>query len=237
MAPFLFSRSVPVTKPTVEIVRPRLVLATTLLPDGDAGERALARALSGGDVASVLIDPAGRGDAAFQDLAERLVPLAQDAGAAAIIVDDTRCAGRVKADGLHVRGGDLEALGEAIARFAPRQIVGASGFATRHEALEAGERMPDYILFGEIGAEAGDAADAADLALASWWADIVELPVILAGGASLDTLEDAANSGAEFILLSRAVFGVQGQEAAAVAAANAVFDAVLRNGAEGSAVA
>lgn len=221
------------TQLTGDIVRPRLVLTTTLLPDGEAGARALARALSGGDVASVLIDPAGRGDAAFQAFAERLAPLAQDAGAAAIIVDDTRCAGRVKADGLHVTGGDIEALGEAMARFAPRQIVGASGFATRHEALEAGERMPDYILFGVIGGDTADGPDADDLALASWWADIVELPAILAGGSAMDRLEEAARSGAEFILLSRAVFGVTGQEATAVAAANAVFDRI----AEGSAAA
>lgn len=215
---------------TADFVRPRLMLATTLLTDGEGGRAALSRALAGGDVASVIIDPAGRGDTAYQDFVEGLVPLIQAAGAAAIVVDDTRCAGRAHADGIHVSGGDLDALGEAIARFAPKAIVGASGFETRHEALEAGERMPDYLLFGTIGGE-DDAARSADIDLASWWAAIVEVPAILCGGGALEALPAAAESGAEFILLSRAVFGNEGREGEAVAEANALFDALERSAA------
>lgn len=124
-----------------DFIRPRLVLVTTLLPDGEAGEAALRSALAGGDVASVIVDPAGRDEAAFQLFAEALVPLIQDHGAAALVADDTRCAGRTKADGLHLSKGDLAELDEAIGRYAPKLIVGASGFSTRHEALEAGERI------------------------------------------------------------------------------------------------
>ncbi|KAA0972408.1 thiamine phosphate synthase [Aureimonas fodinaquatilis] len=209
---------------TTDFIRPRLVLATTLLPDGKAGMDAMKRALSGGDVASVLIEANGRADAAFQDFAEGLVPIIQEAGAAAIVVDDTRCAGRVKADGVHVTGGDLEELGEALSRFSPRLIVGTSGFAGRHEALEAGEKMPDYLMFGSLGSDVDDAADADALDLAAWWAQIVEVPAILVGGGALDQLAPAGESGVEFIVLSRAVFGQEGSEAEAVAAANAVFD-------------
>ncbi len=108
-------------------IRPRLVLVTSELTDADAEEKMRA-ALSGGDVASVLIDPAGREAAAFQAVAEALVPMIQAAGAAAIVVDDSRAAGRIRADGLHLSGGDLEALGEAVTRHQPRLIVGASGF-------------------------------------------------------------------------------------------------------------
>src|SRR5690606_38206429 len=120
---------------------------------------------------------------------------------------------------------------EAMARFSPRMIVGTSGFTTRHDALEAGERMPDYILFGAIGADEQDAAAPADMALAEWWAEIVELPVILAGGGALTTLEAAAATGADFILLSRAVFARAGGEAEVVAAANEVFDQLARSAA------
>lgn len=215
---------------TADFVRPRLMLATTLLADGAPGREALSRALAGGDVASVILDPAGRSDTDYQAFAEPLVPLIQEAGAAAIVVDDTRCAGRVRADGIHVTGGDLEALGEAIARFAPKAIVGTSGFHTRHESLEAGERMPDYLLFGPIGGE-DDAARPADIDLASWWAAIVEVPAVLSGGGALEELPAAAASGAEFILLSRAVFGAEGREGEAVAEANALFDALERSAA------
>lgn len=205
-------------------VRPRLVLATTLLPDGEAGERLLRAALSGGDVSTVIFDPVGRDADAFQAFAEPLVALVQDYGAAAIITDDTRCAGRVQADGLHLTDGDAEALGEAIERYQPRLIVGASGFTTRHDALEAGERLPDYMMFGRLGADEEDAADAADLDMAEWWAEIVEVPCILLGGGSLSTLAEAAQTGAEFICLSRAVFAAPEGAAEAVTRANRIFD-------------
>ena len=205
-------------------IRPRLVLVTSELTDADA-EPKMRAALSGGDVATVLIDPAGRDEAAFQAFAEVLVPLIQAAGAAAIVVDDSRAAGRVKADGLHLSGGDIEALGEAVTRHQPRLIVGASGFETRHEALEAGERMPDYVLFGRFGADADAEPHHKSVALAEWWAEIVELPCIVLGGGDMSTLEAAAETGAEFIALSRAVFGENVDPAAAVGAANEAFDA------------
>lgn len=81
--------------------RSRLVLVT---PDtGDIGVLAddLRLALSGGDVAAVLIGRAGS-DADRQSAAERLVPIAQGAGAAAVVIGDTRAAGRSKADGIHL---------------------------------------------------------------------------------------------------------------------------------------
>lgn len=214
----------PATPPTDDFIRPRLVLATTLLPDGEAGAERLAQALAGGDVASVILDPAGRAEALFQDFAERLVPLVQEAGAAAIVAEDTRCAGRVKADGFHASGGDMEALGEAIARFAPRLIVGGSGFDTRHEALEAGERLPDYLLFGRLGADNDEEAHRRNLELARWWSAIVEVPCIVQGGASLASLPRTAATGAEFVMLGRAVFGEGVDAGAAVRDANRVFD-------------
>jgi thiamine-phosphate pyrophosphorylase len=82
-------------------VRSRLVL---VMPDtGDIGVLAddLRLALSGGDVAAVLIGRAGS-EAERQAAAERLVPVAQGAGAAAVVIGDTRAAGRSKADGLHL---------------------------------------------------------------------------------------------------------------------------------------
>lgn len=93
-------------------VRSRLVL---VMPDtGDVGVLAddLRQALSGGDVAAVLIGRAGT-EAERQDAAERLVPIAQGAGAAAVVIGDTRAAGRSKADGIHLdlgAGDDADGL-------------------------------------------------------------------------------------------------------------------------------
>ncbi|WP_102961164.1 thiamine phosphate synthase [Mangrovicella endophytica] len=208
------------------LIRPRLVLITTPLPDGAPGEDALRAALSGGDVASVIIDPAGRDEAAFQRFAEALVPIAQDAGAAAIVVDDTRCAGRVRADGLHVASGTVEALQDAIARFSPKLIVGGSGFETRHEGLEAGEFLPDYLMFGRLGGDAAEEPHAKNLELGEWWAAVVEIPCIVMAGGNVESARAAAATGAEFVALSSAVFAEGSDTAAQVARANAIFDEI-----------
>lgn len=209
-----------------DFIRPRLVLVTTLLPDGEAGVAAMRAALGAGDVASVIVDAAGRDADSFQRFAEGLVALIQDFGAAAIIADDTRCAGRVKADGLHVSGGDAEELAETVERFAPRMIVGASGFEDRHDALEAGEKLPDYLFYGRFGGDTEDAPDPDDLDMAQWWAEIVEVPCIVMGGRDVETLPAAIETGAEFIALSAAVFREPGSAATMVARANAIIDAV-----------
>ena len=70
-------------------------------------------AISGGDIASLILPAQRHGRGRVPGLAERIVPIAQEAGIAAIIAEDTRIAGRVKADGIHIDGGKA-ALAEAI---------------------------------------------------------------------------------------------------------------------------
>ncbi|MBN9250535.1 MAG: thiamine phosphate synthase, partial [Mesorhizobium sp.] len=75
----------------------------------------LAEALQGGDVASLILPQGDIDEAAFQAMAEKLVPLAQKAGAAVIIAGDSRIAGRVHADGIHIEGSRPD-LADAIER-------------------------------------------------------------------------------------------------------------------------
>lgn len=213
---------------STDFIRPRLALILAAPSDGGGETSAIERALSGGDVASVFISPAGQDTPAFQARCAELVPIIQAAGAAAIVADDTRAAARTQADGVHVTGGSLEALQDAMARFASKFIVGGSGFKTRHEALEAGETMPDYLFFGRLAGAPAAEAQPRDLELASWWADLVEIPCILMGGGDLETLAETASCGAEFIALSNAVFAVGGEEGERVARANAILDEVHR---------
>lgn len=209
---------------STDLVRSRLAL---VLASPSVTGAALSRALAGGDVATVFLAAAGRSADAFQDFAEEVVPLIQEAGAAAIVVDDTRCAGRARADGLHVSGGALDELRDAIARFSPKLIVGGSGFRTRHEAMEAGEALPDYLFFGRLSGAPSPGAEADDLDLAAWWASIVEVPCVVMGGGDLDRFPEAAGTGAEFVALSSAIFEAEGEEGARVAKANAVLDEVF----------
>ena len=105
-------------------MRARLFLITPREIDLAAFTPRLEEALSGGDVASLLIAPDVSSEAHLQRIAEALVPIAQAHDVAALVADDTRAMGRSKADGLHVTTGTA-ALADAVEKLQPKSIVGA----------------------------------------------------------------------------------------------------------------
>jgi thiamine-phosphate pyrophosphorylase len=206
----------------------RLFLVTP--PDAEAERFAslLKAALSGGDVAAVLITrPAGD---AFGTLANALVPVAQSAGAAAIVADDTRLAGHAGADGVQIATGiaDLRLAAES---FRPKRIVGAGNVFSRHAAMEAGEVGVDYVFFGRPDGDTHDAPHPKALALAAWWSELMEPPAVAMAGHTLESVAEAAATGTAFVAVSRAVWNHASGPAAAVGAANALLAAAGRRAA------
>lgn len=202
--------------------RSRLVL---IAPEGvgpDDFALALEKALSGGDVASLILPQYGMEEVAFQRFAEKAAPIAQAAGAAVVIAGDTRIAGRVGADGLHVDG--LAALAEAVEKYQARMAVGVGGIKTRDDALDLGELRPDFVFFGRFGYDNKPETHPRNLGLAEWWAEMIEIPCVLMAGSEIESVGEAARTGAEFVAVSRAVF--DGDPAAAVARANAILDSL-----------
>ncbi|MFC5385637.1 thiamine phosphate synthase [Aquamicrobium segne] len=183
----------------------------------------LAAALAGGDVASVLLPQGDMDEVAFQRSVEKLAPLAQAAGAAAILAGDSRVVGRIKADGIHIEGKRPE-LADAIERVQERMVVGCGGVKTRDEALELGEEGPDYLFFGRFGYDTDANPHPRNLNLGAWWAEMVEIPCIVMGGNDVASVVDVAATGAEFVALSAAVFADGGDPREAVARANALLD-------------
>lgn len=202
--------------------RCRIVLVAPPAASADDLVAKLGEALSGGDVASVLLPAYDMDETLFQAFAEAAVPLVQHAGAAAIIVGNTQVAGRVKADGLHVEG-PVADLAANVARFSPKMIVGTGNIKNRHTALEIGEAQPDYVLFGKIAADNKPEAHPRNIDLADWWASMVEIPCIIQAGNTLESIPDAVTTGAEFIALGAAIFDGT-DPAAAVREANRLLD-------------
>ncbi|THF54628.1 thiamine phosphate synthase [Ollibium composti] len=200
--------------------RCRIVL---IAPPGVGAER-LATAFAGGDVASLILPRNGLDDAAFQTLAEKVMPAAQAAGAAVIVEGDTRIAGRVRADGIHIESGKAD-LAEAVERFQDKMAVGTGGAKTRDEALELGEERPDYIFFGRFGYDTQAEPHPRNLNLGRWWAEMIEIPCIVMAGSDLASAAAVAETGAEFVALSAAVYGDGIDPREAVARANALLDA------------
>ncbi|NTF08357.1 thiamine phosphate synthase [Agrobacterium rubi] len=203
--------------------RCRLVLIVPAHDDAAHQAKTLEDALRGGDVASVIIPQYGLDDATFQKLAETLVGIVQEAGAAALVAGDSRVASRVKADGLHVTGG-AEVLSEAVENFSPKLIVGGGNADDRHKALEQGESNPDYMFFGKLEGDIKPEAHPKNMALGEWWASMIEIPAVVMGGSDVASVVAVAESGVEFVALREAVFGHAGGAAQAVTEANALLD-------------
>lgn len=209
-----------------DLARPdrcRLVLIWPQNEPEDAGAR-LGAALSGGDVASLIIPQHARSDDEFQQLCETLVPAAQRAGVAVMISGDTRVAGRVKADGIHFDGKPAELAG-IVERFGAKLAVGAGGAKSRDDALNLGECQPDYVFFGRFGYDTKAEPHSRNLQLGAWWAEMVSIPCIVLGGNDVASAETVAATGVEFVALCEAVFGDGRDPAAEVARANALLDA------------
>ena len=204
---------------TTQPDRCRLVL---IVPAGTARDR-IEAALGAGDVASVILTGQGLDDDSFQAFAEMVVPLAQEKGVAVVIAGDSRVAGRVHADGLHVEGGKAD-LADAIDRLQERMMVGAGGVKTRDDALDLGEQRPDYIFFGKFGYDTQPEPHPRNLGLGRWWAEMIEIPCIVMGGADIASAVAVAETGAEFVALSTAVFAEGVDAAGAVAEANRLLD-------------
>lgn len=201
--------------------RCRLVLIAPPDATAERFSETLRAALDAGDVASLILPQYGMDEDGFQAFAEKIVPLAQDKGVAVVIAGDSRVAGRVRADGIHLEVGKGE-LAETIERLQGRMMVGAGGAKTRDDALELGEARPDYMFFGRFGYDKTPEPHPRNLTLGRWWAEMIEIPCIVLGGSDVASVEAVAATGAEFVALSSAVFGEDA--GSAVTAANAILD-------------
>lgn len=203
--------------------RCRLVLIVPDIADADEQAKIVGDALKGGDVASVIVPQYALNDSEFQKHAEKLVPIIQDAGAAALLAGDSRVVGRTKADGLHLTGPASE-ISEAIEKYADKLIVGGGNAADRHHALEIGEQRPDYIFFGKLEGDIKPEAHPKNVALGEWWASMIAIPCIVMGGTDPASALVVADSGAEFVALRLAVFADPARAPSIVAEVNALLD-------------
>lgn len=177
----------------------QLYLVTPQFDDRDAFASLFEAAVSAGTVAAVLIAPREAGDVsdAYQNDCKLLAPIAQKHGAAVLTMNDTQISGRANADGIHLTS-NLKELKDIAARFQPQRIVGAGAIHSKHDAMEKGEALPDYLLFGDpFESEDSNHDEAVDLA--SWWADLFEVPCVAMGGNTESRIAETIATGADFV--------------------------------------
>ena len=126
--------------------------------------------------------------------APRRPPPASDC---ALILDgDPRRAARLGADGAHVEGVG-EALDDALESLKPERIVGVGGLRMRDDAMTAGEKGADYVMFGEPRGAVPPMPLELLLERVGWWAEIFETPCV-AYAESIEAARRLAEAGRGF---------------------------------------
>ncbi len=202
--------------------RCRLVIMGAPDENRRRGVDQISGALSGGDVAALILWPGDFGQIEFQKCCESVVPMARASDVAVIVAGDSRVAAVSGADGLHIE--DKAELAEHLGRGSRFRIIGAGGAKNRHEALGLGELRPDYIFFGRFGYDTEPEPHPRNLTLGRWWAELVEIPCIVMAGSTIDSLNAVAAGGAEFAAASAAIFTGRLGPDEAVRRANRLLD-------------
>lgn len=180
-------------------------------------------ALSGGDVASVIVPNGDMSETQYREHANKLVPIIQGAGAAAILQGDTQALGRSEADGLFIASG-IDGLIEGMEKFSPKKIIGFGGIKDRHKAMMAGDIGPDFVFFGKLNGDIKPEPHPKNIALAEWWSHLISIPCVVMAGSDLQGVITIAENRADFVALSLAIFDHADGPAAAVAKANVLLE-------------
>jgi len=197
---------------------PRLYLVTPPVGAAERFTAALKAAVGAADVAAVLLRLEQAGERELTNRVKTLANVVQAAGAALVLDGHAELAGRSGADGAHLSG--LEAFSAAVESLKPARIAGCGGLHSRDDAMVAGERGADYVMFGEPEADGSRPSFNAILERLSWWADLFEVPCV-AYAATLDDVGPLAAAGADFVAIGGGIWDDPRGPAAAVAEAAA----------------
>ncbi len=201
----------------------RLYLITPERIDPKPFAESLRGALGAGDVATVQLRLKNVSDDEILRAGDMLLPIAQRAGVAFLINDRPDLAVKLGADGAHI-GQDDMSYSDARGVLGKDRIIGVTAHDSRHLAIEAAEAGADYIAFGAFYATTTkEPKSRADVALLSWWANMMVVPVVAIGGITVENARPLVEAGADFLAVSAGVWDYLEGPAAAVKAFNALF--------------
>jgi thiamine-phosphate pyrophosphorylase len=201
---------------------PRLYLLTPVIEDAAAFLGVLRDAIATVDVAAVLlrVKPAGE-----RDLINRikiLAPIVQQTDAALLLDGQAEIAARAGADGAHLTG--IEAFMASVESLKPARIAGCGGMSSRDDAMLAGERGADYVMFGEPKPDGYRPSFETIIERIEWWAELFTVPCVgfAAGPHEIGPLVAA---GADFVAVGDGIWGDPRGAAAALAEASRRLEA------------
>jgi thiamine-phosphate pyrophosphorylase len=170
--------------------------------------------MAAADVAAVLLRLNAAGERDLINLIKVLAPLVQSNDTALVLDGHPEVAARAGADGAHLTG--LAAFTAAIGNLKPAKIAGCGGVGSRDDAMVAGEKGADYVMFGDAGAEQRRAPLPAIIERIEWWAELFEIPCV-GFAASPEEIAPLCAAGADFVAVGDGIWGDPRGVAAAVA--------------------
>jgi thiamine-phosphate pyrophosphorylase len=210
-------------RPPAVSARPpcRLYLITpSAIPDLDAFAATLDEALGAGDVAALQIRLKPADDAAIVAAVERLAPIARRHDVAVLLNDRPDLARATGCDGVHI-GQQDGSLAEARRVMGPDAMIGVTCHDDRDLAWDAAEGGADYVAFGAFyPTGTKETVHRPGLDILTVWQETVEVPCVAIGGITVETAEEVARAGADFVAVSAGVWAYEGGAAAAIKAFN-----------------
>jgi thiamine-phosphate pyrophosphorylase len=195
---------------------PRLYLFSPHALEPARCASALAAALTGGQVAAVLLRLPDADERSLINAIKTIAPVVQSTGAALLLAGHADIVVRAGADGAHLA--DVDAFIAARAALQPERIAGCGGLKTRHDAMVVAEAGADYVLFGEPDAAGKHPSLPAVTERIAWWAEIFESPCV-GFAAALADVRPLAEAGADFVAVGDCIFEDARGPAAALAEA------------------
>lgn len=161
-----------------------------------------------------------------KDIAEAiqmLMPICHENNCNFILNDDPYLAAEYGCDGVHVGMDDIT-VKEAKKIVGKNVTVGASCYASKDRAYEAGEQGADYVAFGAFyDTQTKTPRGRPTPELLKFWSEFTTIPSVAIGGIKVNNAEPIIKAGADFIAVVTGVWDHDEGISKAVKAFNELF--------------
>ena len=182
----------------------RINLITPALVDVEAFLPTLAAALDAAPIACLRIRMGEPSEDALRRAADLIRPVAHDRDVAVTLTDHFLIAPAHGLDGVHLSDARLS-IRDARKSVGDDGIVGVFAGTSRHDGMNAAEAGADYVAFGPVAETALGDGKVAGPELFTWWAEMIETPVVAEGGVTEAQIAGLAPH-ADFVSLDEAIW-------------------------------
>ena len=202
----------------VIVSNPRLFLITPTKIDSNSFSTQLEDALSENNVAILLIATNSIGSNYNSNYFIEIIQIAHQHNISVLMQNSVSFLKELAVDGVQID--ELEVLKQTMENSKPYNIIGAASINSKHDAMVKGETQVDYIFIGNITDPEPENSPQLDLELSEWWAENFKIPGVTLAGHNLESINEVASTGIDFVAARDAIWNYPDGPKLAVAKAN-----------------